>query len=724
MRKFFYTLGAFAAIAAAFVSCERQEMPNPNDNLVTITLRAEKAGVDTKTGAVPNGGLVSYLWTDEDKTNMKLFIVGEDEEGNEKLTVIKDREIAISSDNKTLTITATVDANSTLRAALASAWTGSNNPKVNVNQRPVSDNFDPNADVLVSDDVTVDELDEALLTFRRPVTVSKMTLKNLVKGEKVREITISSDKLLVGYCEGQTIKGQPGGNFITLSYDNVEVGEDEPFPVYFVTMPNEGQTLTVVVKTDQNSYTKTFGTLDFTVGKFAKFGVGLPKGTPVVDTDYTGDWVITGLNDDSAFAAQAFVSGNNNLSALGVKLDVANEKILSTKVNEIKMHLAKVTEGDYAGFYTIKDASGNYLYAASSSANYLKGKATIDGANYYWAVEKESDGTFSIKATKSSNRNVMQFNSSNSVFSCYASASQKPVTLYPYSWVVEDTNAPQPSGTGTLDDPYNALGAVDAVKDLTWTSNTDYESTDDVYVKGKISRIADKGTFTEGGTYGNASFYVSEDGNAVNEFYCFRVLYLGNQKFEAGHTDIKVGDEVVIYGKLMNYKGNTPETVGNEAYLYSLNGLTEDEPAGTTTATIKFGTYDVKINAASVTGDDDRGNTWTITTKGTTSFTANAEYYQVGSSSKPASSITFTTTLPETVTKVDNLSIKLGGFSGTAGDVTLKVGDATVVGTGNLNATNDVTVSSTSSADGRTITITVSNISKGVKVYNITAEYE
>ena len=173
----------------------------------------------------------------------------------------------------------------------------------------------------------------------------------------------------------------------------------------------------------------------------------------------------------------------------------------------------------------------------------------------------------------------------------------------------------------------------------------------------------------------------------------------------------------------MNYQNNTPETVGNEAYLYSLNGLTEDEPAGTTTATIKFGTNDVKINAASVTGNDDRGNTWTITTEGTTSFTTNAEYYQVGSSSKPASSITFTTTLPETVTKVDNLSIKLGGFSGTAGDVTLKVGDTTV-GTGNLNATNDVTVSSTSSADGRTITITVSNISKGVKVYNITAEYE
>ncbi|MBR4688446.1 MAG: hypothetical protein IKP01_09040 [Bacteroidales bacterium] len=130
-------------------------------------------------------------------------------------------------------------------------------------------------------------------------------------------------------------------------------------------------------------------------------------------------------------------------------------------------------------------------------------------------------------------------------------------------------------GTGTLDDPYNPLGAVNAVKNLTWTSNTDYESTGDVYVKGKISKIASGGTFTEGGTYGNASFYISEDGTEKDEFYCFRILYLGNKKFEEGQTDIKVGDEVIVYGQLMNYRGNTPETVAGKAYLYSLNGKTD-----------------------------------------------------------------------------------------------------------------------------------------------------
>ena len=98
-------------------------------------------------------------------------------------------------------------------------------------------------------------------------------------------------------------------------------------------------------------------------------------------------------------------------------------------------------------------------------------------------------------------------------------------------------------------------------------------------MKGKICKIANKGTFTEGGSFGNASFFISEDGTGEGEFQVYRTLYLGNKKFEEGQTDIKVGDEVIICGKLMNYRGNTPETDANNSYLYSLNGVSGgDEP--------------------------------------------------------------------------------------------------------------------------------------------------
>ena len=131
------------------------------------------------------------------------------------------------------------------------------------------------------------------------------------------------------------------------------------------------------------------------------------------------------------------------------------------------------------------------------------------------------------------------------------------------------------SGDGTLALPYNPAGAAAAVANLTWTSNTEYQSTEEVYVKGKISKIADKGSYGESGDYGNASYYISADGSTNGtQFYVFRSLYFGKEKYTSG-TDIKVGDEVVIKGKLMNYKGNTPETVANESCLYSLNGNTE-----------------------------------------------------------------------------------------------------------------------------------------------------
>ena len=133
-------------------------------------------------------------------------------------------------------------------------------------------------------------------------------------------------------------------------------------------------------------------------------------------------------------------------------------------------------------------------------------------------------------------------------------------------------------------------------------------------------------------------------------------------------------------------------------------------------------TPNVKINSESVTGTDSQQNTWIITTTGTTSWTQQPTYSQVGSSSKPATSITFTTTLPANAS-VSNVSAKFGGFGGTAGTVTLKVGD-TSIGTGKLNATTDVEVNSNSTASGNVVTVTVTGIAKGVKCYSITVEYE
>lgn len=129
----------------------------------------------------------------------------------------------------------------------------------------------------------------------------------------------------------------------------------------------------------------------------------------------------------------------------------------------------------------------------------------------------------------------------------------------------------------------------------------------------------------------------------------------------------------------------------------------------------------LNVNAASVSKADANGKTWTVTTAGTTSFTPNAAYAQIGSSKGPATSITFSATIADSLVNVTSFSAKFGGFNGTSGTVTLKVGDETV-GTGSLNATSDVVVSSSKPSKGTVLTITVTSISKGVKAYWLSYE--
>lgn len=140
------------------------------------------------------------------------------------------------------------------------------------------------------------------------------------------------------------------------------------------------------------------------------------------------------------------------------------------------------------------------------------------------------------------------------------------------------------------------------------------------------------------------------------------------------------------------------------------------------TATIQFGTSNVKIDKASVTANDNQKNSWTITTTGTSSYTQQPTYSQVGKKDAPATNITFNTTLPEDA-EVTSISADFGGFKGTTGKVSLKIGEKEV-GTGALNGTTDITVKSTSTAVGNKVTITITNIAKGVKCYNIQVKYK
>lgn len=145
---------------------------------------------------------------------------------------------------------------------------------------------------------------------------------------------------------------------------------------------------------------------------------------------------------------------------------------------------------------------------------------------------------------------------------------------YIYSLNGETSGGGTPSGpvagSGTLEDPYNVAAITQLAASL--ASNA---KSDNVYFKGKVSSI--KENF--GIQYGNATFNISDDGTTNGEFLIFQCLYLGNVKYTSGDL-LKEGDEVIMYGKVTNYKGNTLESSKGEAYVYSLNGKTEGPGGG------------------------------------------------------------------------------------------------------------------------------------------------
>ena len=145
-----------------------------------------------------------------------------------------------------------------------------------------------------------------------------------------------------------------------------------------------------------------------------------------------------------------------------------------------------------------------------------------------------------------------------------------------------------PSGTGTEADPFNIAGVIEYVSGL----GADVASPKDVYFKGIITSI----TEAYGTQYGNATFEVSDTEDGGNKFLCYRVKYFNNQGYSnPSDPNIKEGDEVIMCGKVVNYKGNTPETSANAAWLYSLNGT---KGGGSTPATETLGTKDAPLTVA------------------------------------------------------------------------------------------------------------------------------
>ena len=153
-----------------------------------------------------------------------------------------------------------------------------------------------------------------------------------------------------------------------------------------------------------------------------------------------------------------------------------------------------------------------------------------------------------------------------------------------------DTPTGEAKGTGIEADPFNSVAANNLATSLGSGEVSDKE----YYIKGKIQEIKDQFA----AQFGNATFYIADDENS-QKFLIFRTYYFGGEKWKEGDGQLKIGDEVVVCAKLINYMGNTPET-NQGGKLISVNGKTSIE-GGSETPDTPSTTEGISVNGLTVT---------------------------------------------------------------------------------------------------------------------------
>lgn len=194
-----------------------------------------------------------------------------------------------------------------------------------------------------------------------------------------------------------------------------------------------------------------------------------------------------------------------------------------------------ITLGDTTDFVTLNNPNNLPVTYASSDTNV----ATIDSDGN---VEVVGVGTTTISATS---EKTDKFDAG-------------------YASYVINVKAPADPSESIVNTPETAYTVAQAIDLITAGKGLD----DMVYVVGYIHKIKEVST-----QFGNATFFISDDlQDTQNDLTVYRAKFLNNEKFTA-ENQIKVGDKVIMYGKLVDYNGTKEITNGYVHTISTIDGI-------------------------------------------------------------------------------------------------------------------------------------------------------
>lgn len=431
MKKLTYII-AIATSVLAMASCQKEQNVTNSDDLTVVSFSTSEIQTKTAFGDKTAEGKYPTLWTGDEK-------VGVAYNGGS----VNKENITSSTDGKSASfeIAFPQDANATSHnfyvISPADAFLGmtkdgeKGNIQINASQTPGEGTCDPAAQVIAASHKSETFDTQINLAFSHVTAYGNLSIVLPEGAGAVSNISLTGSKNIAGrfyYDFNGALSENSASSTISLLTNKVS-------DIFFACAPADlsGGKLDITVTTENGTYEKSIDltgkTLKFESGKISKFTVtGFAKKESdeiyTLVTDVTtlkiGDKVII-----AAANANVAISTTQNTSNRA-KADVIKKN--NTIVNPGKdVQVFTLEAGTKSDTYAFNTGSG-YIYAASSSNNHLKTQQTND-ANGSWTISCTAEGVATIKASGTNSRNLLKYNSSNNLFSCYSSG-QSDVTIY------------------------------------------------------------------------------------------------------------------------------------------------------------------------------------------------------------------------------------------------------------------------------------------------------
>lgn len=461
MKNLYKYLLAVATVAMAFTSCSKDEISDPSIEAQKVTFTVT-SGSDLETAPASRTEFDEETgqmnWSADGEALEVIQILGSEiSHATTEAYTIENRMARFQVTFNALTGSEPYDLTYSAVYPAANYSDNTNDHtkfriKLPAAQTPTETGFDPNADLLLAKPETRTaqpaEGEELNFRFKRVAAIAKMTLKGIPAGEKLAKVELTASQPMAGYSRTNLKTGEiyDIGYYkeetMTLTLNDSETtGEDV---IWFTSLPcvfGEGDSFTVKAYTDKATYEKTvsFSTPEafkFVSGGLTRFGItGMTRTESVVD-EYVlltnvadlsvGDQIIITSGTDGAVKAISTTQNKNNRAATDI--EIASNTITTIPANAQIITLETGMVANTFAFHVEGDVTG-YLYAASSSKNYLKTQDNIDG-NASWTIDVAESGVATIKAQGDYTRNLLQYNNSNTLFSCYSSKQQDVYIFY------------------------------------------------------------------------------------------------------------------------------------------------------------------------------------------------------------------------------------------------------------------------------------------------------